>query len=1331
MTFLPFRLKRMRARNLVRAPRPGRRMMATLASLLSFLLAPGLGARADDPIKGDVKAATDGGFARLLFHFDESVEASVRVSGAIIVINFKKPVAVAVEKLNSSAPDYISAARRDPDGSAIRIALTRKVKVNTIAAAERLYVDLLPDSWKGPNPGLPQEVIDELVRRAREAESQLHQQKIADKQKKPPTVRVKVASQPTFVRFTFTMPGTVNVVPERADGRVTLNFDQQVNWDLADAKAAMPPTLKSIESEVDFDSVAIVFSLNGTPDVRTFREDRSIIVDIGLDGAAKGKHADEGESKKPAIVVQHTPAAVPPEAVPAKKASPPAVEAPKTVTPQADAAPAPSTPAEASQPAALPKIEAKSENVAPAPPAAAAPAPKPAVPPAAIQAPSAPAAVAGSGAGATPDHEAQAAPSAPPPVESAPAASAANASAPAPNPRLPAAVPATVAPKAPVNASQRAPVSEAARPPPNPNAVVVAGVHQSGDNLRLDFPFAVATPAAVFHRADTLWLVFDSPAQIDLNALQADKDNGIREVLFDRAKDGAAIVRIKLTRPRMSSLEADGPGWVITIADTISTTATRPLGIARSIVGKNRASLAIPFDNPRAIHDVTDPDIGDRLMIVTALGPTRGFLKAQNFVELRALPSTHGVVVQPIADDITAELGSDKITLGRPAGLSLSATALGQQQVEVNFRAYTFDTQLWGFDRDAPFNARQSELIRLAASAPVVRKRQARLNLARFYLAKDMAPEAKAVLDVALSDQRGSEDVTGSVLTAVADVMLDRPDDALKELAKPQVGNQQDAAIWRAIAYARAGRWPDAQKIFKTVSAAIGALPIELQRMAMKESLRSAIEVRDFNNATKVANEFETVGVTSDLEPTINVLIGRLYEGLGRNEDALASYRAAATSHDRRAAAQGRLREIELTFATGASGRKDVINDLETLTTVWRGDETETEGLKLVAHLYTEDGRYRDAFHVMRTALLAHPNSDMTRKIQDEAAATFESLFLGGKAEALPPIEALGLFYDFRELTPIGRRGDEMIRRLADRLVSVDLLDQAAELLQHQVDHRLQGAARAQVATRLAVVYLMNRKPDRALATLQSTHISDLSNELRNQRLLLQARALSSTGRHDLALELIADINSHEAIRLRSDILWAARRWREAGEQIELLYGARWREFAPLNDTERADILRAAICYALSEEAIGVARIREKYEAKFADGPDRRAFDVVTAPIGTSGAEFQEIAKKVASVDTLDAFLRDLRARYPEASAVSPPGTPRDGAAAPSAAPNQKSASANAPPAAAAGKDAATSGKNAASSPLPPNVPAGVPVKPDKEPTGSIPRLPKARARAY
>jgi hypothetical protein len=95
--------------------------------------------------------------------------------------------------------------------------------------------------------------------------------------------------------------------------------------------------------------------------------------------------------------------------------------------------------------------------------------------------------------------------------------------------------------------------------------------------------------------------------------------------------------------------------------------------------------------------------------------------------------------------------------------------------------------------------------------------------------------------------------------------------------------------------------------------------------------------------------------------------------------------------------------------------------------------------------------------------------------------------------------------------------------------------------------------------------------------------------------------------------------------------------------------------------------------------------------------PDGRAFDVVSAPVGTSGAEFQSIAKKVTGVDSLEAFLRDIRTRYPDSSAIS-----RD--AAPPAVP--------APPAAAAAVAAAP----------PPKAPAAEPPKADRTPTGSISR---------
>src|SRR6202000_1014815 len=144
-------------------------------------------------------------------------------------------------------------------------------------------------------------------------------------------------------------------------------------------------------------------------------------------------------------------------------------------------------------------------------------------------------------------------------------------------------------------------------------------------------------------------------------------------------------------------------------------------------------------------------------------------------------------------------------------------------------------------------------------------------------------------------------------------------------------------------------------------------------------------------------------------------------------------------------------------------------------------------------------------------------------------------------------------------------------------------------------DHRLEGSARAQVAAKLAMVYLMNRKPDLAITALRSTRIADLSGELRQQRLVLDERAQSDVGRHDLALDIVSNITGREAIRLRSDIYWAARQWREAAEQIELYYADRWRDFKPLGAAEKSDILRAVVGYALAADVIGLARFREKY----------------------------------------------------------------------------------------------------------------------------------------
>ena len=1201
-------------------------LVAVLALAFGLIAAPAARAGEPEPIKADITVDTSAGYARLLFHFSEEIDADVHMANNVLVITFKSKVSTSVDRLPLDARDYISAARRDPDGMAVRMAIARRVRLNSMMAAERLYVDLLPDNWTAAPPPLPIEVVQELAKRARVAEKKQREQAALARQRQIPLSRVRVSHQPTFSRYVFELPELMPITTERDDDKFALTFDGTVKFDLSAAKAPLPPMVSSIDSEPGTDTTTVSIGLIGKVDVRSFREDNNYVVDVMvIDGKPK-----TGQLIPPP----------PPTPPPAPVAG---LEPPQTVpAPQSMQAAIPAMPAEPPAPPAAPAA-------APAAVLAAAPAPPPAAPPsappvAAAAAAAAPAAsvpmpVAEMAAAPQPETMAEPAPAAPPPAAALPPAQAKPAEAKS-EPATPPAEQAAVAPPA------------AAQRPRSPDAPVAVELRRQGDNLKLTFPFAVATPAAVFRRADTLWLVFDTHAKIDLSALSNGTSRVIRSATVAPAQDGR-VVRIALDRPQLAGFTQEGTAWTVTIGD-MALDPTRPLGIIRNTGGGGRASAIIPFESPGTLYRLTDPAVGDTLFVVTALAPARGFLKSQDFVEFSALASTQGVVVQPLADDVTVELGPDKVVVGRPSGLTLSSAAPANKRLP-GYSPLVFDAQLWGFDQQANFLDRQTKLIEAAAGASESKRAPARFDLARFYLARDMYTEAKGVLDVTLGEDRSTaDDTTGLVLRAVANIMLGRSDEALRDLSGPRLGNQHDAQLWRAVAYTRQGKWAEAREAFSGLDAVIGGLPIELQRSVLKDAVRASIEAHDFANAADRLNELDQIGVPTNLKPAVAVLDGELAEALGRNSDALDDYRSASESTSRPAAAQARLRETVLRYQLGDLKRSDVIGDLESLTTTWRGDDTEIEALQLLARLYTEEARYRDAFHVMRTAMQSHPNSEMTRRIQEEAAASFDSLFLAGKGDGMPAIEALALFYDFKELTPVGRRGDEMIRRLSDRLVSVDLLDQATELLQHQVDHRLQGAARAQVATRLAVIYLMNRKPDRAIATLNATRIANLPGELRDQRLLVEARALSDVGRHEVALEVVANIDGRESTRLRSDILWSAKRWGESAEQIELLYGERWRDWQPLNASERSDILRAAMGYALADDQLGLDRFAGKFAAKMAEGPDRHAFEVVTAPQTANAGEFREVARTVAAVDTLESFLRDMRARYPETGSFTP-----------------------------------------------------------------------------
>src|ERR1041384_2618248 len=111
----------------------------------------------------------------------------------------------------------------------------------------------------------------------------------------------------------------------------------------------------------------------------------------------------------------------------------------------------------------------------------------------------------------------------------------------------------------------------------------------------------------------------------------------------------------------------------------------------------------------------------------------------------------HGLVIQPNSDDVTAEIASDKITLSRPGGLTLSSADVGAERAAVAVRP-VFDVNEWRRNRADAFLRRLTPLVAGAAGATADQRTPARLDLARFYMAWGMYPEAKGVLDLTLAE---------------------------------------------------------------------------------------------------------------------------------------------------------------------------------------------------------------------------------------------------------------------------------------------------------------------------------------------------------------------------------------------------------------------------------------------------------------------------------------------------------------------------------------------------------------------------------------------------
>lgn len=790
---------------------------------------------------------------------------------------------------------------------------------------------------------------------------------------------------------------------------------------------------------------------------------------------------------------------------------------------------------------------------------------------------------------------------------------------------------------------------------PQAPATITPLVSMIGGTVRVTFPFEEDTAAAVFRRGDTVWMLFDTSTAIGVpersDALSAIASN------FEVVPAGdTKVVRLDLSDERLATLGSEGRSWVLSLGDVLLN-ATEPVALSRTRDEDGHFRMAADLARPSKIHEFRDPVVGDILKVVTAFPPARGVGRDLQYVDFSMLRSVHGLVVKPENQDLQVAIDGPRAVLQTPAGLTLSAMESVRRFDAGNapeFRGSFIDFVAGKEDDPRKLVEQRENLINRAAQSEGRLRDVARLELAQYYLANQFAQEAIGVLKVLDADLQADDLRKKIRLTrGIADTLAARPTEALAILNSESFADEVDAMMWRSMVKADLNDFVGARTDAVAAESVIDAYPGWVRSKFLLSASRSAIETKDYPLAQRYLDAVDFAVLEPEQITAYQLLQGRLAEADERNDEALDVYGQVITADIRPTRAEAVYRTLLLLEKTG---KIDVAKATETLSAevlLWRGNALEADMQKLLAELYFRHKDYRLGFETVKQAVAFYPENRSSTALLAEAHDVFTDLFLNGMADELDPVDALSLYYDFRQLTPAGVRGDEMIRNLAQRLVKVDLLTQAADLLEYQIDSRLKGVAQAQIAADLAVIRIADRDPEGALRVLNRTRLADLSPGLERQRRILEARALIDAGRQDLAIDLLSRVTGRDADLLRVEGFWKSKNYDVAAELLEVMYSPGNTD-EPLTQPMRMNVIKAAVGFVLSNDKLGLSRLRSKFGDAMSKTEEWPMFDFVTGEVSATSIEFRRVAREVSGLDGLNAFLESYRSLYATGGGMMP-----------------------------------------------------------------------------
>jgi tetratricopeptide (TPR) repeat protein len=775
---------------------------------------------------------------------------------------------------------------------------------------------------------------------------------------------------------------------------------------------------------------------------------------------------------------------------------------------------------------------------------------------------------------------------------------------------------------------------------------------EKGTTLKFDWDEPAAV--AVFRRVGYLWIVFDKSTKVDVPVLEAAAGGSIRKVQQLPATSGT-VLRMITSEGINPSLSISGLSWLINFKKQNFETLT-PIEVIAQPESPLGARIFMPIADSKTPIGVTDPDVGDNLAIVPIISMGHGVAFKHTYPEVRILKSIQGVIVAPIIDRLRVRALPKGIELASSLALNLSSVSAGNKLNDYAGSkrrtrgpvSRVLDLKKWSVPDLEAFMQRKQELqTELATAKNTKEEQEGRLRLARFFFANAFAAEVLGVLRAtADTDPVIVDSSEFRLLRGGASYLMHRFTDAIEDLGHSSLDDIDEGAFWRAAVIAKSGEMMGAAQELQRTGTITETYPKQLRIIMDTLVTDAVVSLGDTQQGKKYIEALKLVGLTENQLAEISFIEGQLLEIDGDEDSALLKWEEVLEIDNPPTRYKATIARVDMLLNTNRMEPEDAIEELERLRFVWRGGEDEFNLLRRLGGLYIKIKNYRKGLQALRQAATYYRDNKYAPEVTQEMSDTFKNLYLKGEADRMPPLTAIALYDEFKELTPAGNLGDKMIRNIADRLVKVDLLFKAAGLLEKQLKSRLKGIEKSRVGMDLAVIYTLGQEYEKVLQTLDMSQEPKLPDELVKSRLHLRAQALMSLDQISDALLLLRSDDSLNAGLLRSDLYWRINDWVNAASSLQnVVRQSGIKAGEELSEENAAKILNLATAYTLSGNERAILRIQNDFSEPMAKTTLKKAFDLVAQPLSIGMIDPASIAERVKTVTNFRSFLDTYKER--------------------------------------------------------------------------------------